>query len=389
MKTRLVIVASHPVQYHAPLFRELAKKVDLTVLYAHRDTKADQAKAGFGTGFQWDVNLLSGYQHKFLVNVARQPGLGRFGGVDTPGIREEIRSGRFDAVLVLGWYLKAFIQAILAAKAYGLPILVRGDSQLDTPRSWLKRIGKAFAYPPFLRIFDAALVVGQRNRAYWQHYLYPANRIFSSPHCVNTEWFSENATRESRHSIRSRLGIDAQAPVALFAGKLVPFKRPQDLVYAAARVRDAGFPLEILVAGAGELEPELRLIAASNRVPLHLLGFCNQTEMPAAYAAADVLALPSNGRETWGLVANEALACGVPLVVSDAAGCAPDMAADGVVGMTYPCGDVTALAEALMAVLSAPPSASAVLRRSQAHSLEAASAGILAALRATVPGSSD
>lgn len=374
------------MQYYAPLYRELARRLDLTVFYCHRDTAADQARAGFGQCFSWDVDLLSGYKHQFLENVAREPTLGSFGGVDTPSVGAELTAARFDAVLVMGWYLKAFVQALFASKRSGLPVLVRGDSQLTTPRSWVKRALKAIAYPIFLRQFDAALVVGERNRQYWMRYKYPPQRQFSSPHCVDTRWFAERSTAEARLAVRERFGISADTPVALFAGKLVPFKCPIDVVYGAAEARVAGVPVEVLVAGAGELEAELTLAAQSTGVPCHMMGFCNQTEMPSAYAAADVLVLPSNGRETWGLVANEALACGRPLVLSDAVGCAPDLAVEGSAGRTYPCRDIHALGEALASVLRVPPSAEDMLARSKAHSLESAAAGIVAAVRATVSG---
>ena len=72
---RLAIVTSHPIQYHAPLFRELARRIDLTVFFAHRATPIDQANAGFGVEFDWDIDLLSGYEHRFLSNVATSPNL--------------------------------------------------------------------------------------------------------------------------------------------------------------------------------------------------------------------------------------------------------------------------------------------------------------------------
>src|SRR5579864_3745687 len=100
---RLAIVASHPIQYQAPLFRELARRIDVAVFFAHRATDADQASAGFGVGFHWDVDLLSGYEHHSLENVARRPGLDRFAGCDTPSIAEELTRSRCDALLVMGW----------------------------------------------------------------------------------------------------------------------------------------------------------------------------------------------------------------------------------------------------------------------------------------------
>jgi glycosyltransferase involved in cell wall biosynthesis len=377
---RLAVLTSHPIQYHAPLFRALAEETDLHVFFAHRASPAEQARAGFGTAFDWDVDLTSGYANSFLQNAARRPGTDRFSGCDTPDIGRHLRAGRFQALLVTGWHLKSYLQGAIAARRLGIPVIVRGDSQLETPRSRLKTALKAAAYPSFLRLFDAALYVGRRSRAYYAHYGYPAHRLFFSPHCVDTAWFAARATAEARRRLREQCGIAPEARVLLFAGKLVPFKRPVDLVLAAARCRDAKVETEVMVAGSGALEPNVRHAAQATGVRLHLLGFRNQTEMPAAYAAADCLVLPSDGRETWGLVANEALACGRPIVVSEACGCAPDLAGDGSAGRVFPTGDTEALAGAIGGVIGTPPSASAIAALSRAYSVEAAAAGIRAAV---------
>src|SRR5260370_8895176 len=134
---RLAIIASHPIQYYAPLFRVLAQRLELMVFFAHRASPPDQAKAGFGVVFDWDIDLLSGYPHHFLTNVAKLPGLDHFAGCDTPEIGTLLKKGRFDAVLVQGWNLKSFLQAVIAAKRQGLPVLARGDSHLGTSRSAL------------------------------------------------------------------------------------------------------------------------------------------------------------------------------------------------------------------------------------------------------------
>ena len=87
-------------------------------------------------------------------------------------------------------------------------------------------------------------------------------------------------------------------------------------------------------------------------LPVSFAGFLNQGEIPAAYAACDALVLPSDYGETWGLVVNEAMACGVPAVVSDAVGCGPDLVEEGQTGMIFPLGDIPALARAIEAVLA-------------------------------------
>src|SRR5262245_3093556 len=138
-QARVAILASHPVQYYAPLFRELSRQLNVHVFYAHKATPEQQAEAGFAVPFDWDTDLLSGYPHSFLRNVARQPGAGHFAGCDTPEIGERLNEGRFDAVLTFGWHLKSLLQGVWAAKRLGLPVLVRGDSQLSTQRSLAKR----------------------------------------------------------------------------------------------------------------------------------------------------------------------------------------------------------------------------------------------------------
>jgi glycosyltransferase involved in cell wall biosynthesis len=382
---RLAILTSHPVQYYAPLFRELAERVDLHVFYAHNATAEQQAAAGFGQTFTWDVDLLSGYAHSFLHNVATRPGTDSFGGCDTPDIPNRLRIGGFDAVLALGWHLKSMLQGIFAARQLGIPVMVRGDSQLGTPRGAVKTAVKRVTYPALLRVFDAALYVGQCNFDYYRHYGYPAARLFHSPHCVDTERFAGSATPQARAVLRSRLAIRNDEKVVLFAGKLTLLKRSIDVVEAIAQLMQRNVSARLMVAGSGPLEAEVRARAQALGVSLDCLGFQNQTEMPSAYAAADLLVLPS-AHETWGLVCNEALACGVPIVVSDQVGCAPDLAKDGLVGRSFSMGNITELADACAATFANPPSSAAIRAVSDQFSIQRAVGGIVEAVEMVVSG---
>ncbi len=372
---RIAVVVSHPIQYYAPIFRELAAHVDLKVFYTQQATGEKLATGGFGMPYLWDVDLLSGYEYRYLTNIARTPDLAAFWGSDTPDIGSELKCGHFDVVLVFGWYLKSLMQAIIAAKQQRLPLMVRGDSHLMSPRSILTRVTKAMVYPSFLRLFDAALYVGRYSRQYYEHYRYPDSRLFFSPHCVDNAWFESRATGAARSELRGALGIGAHEKVALFAGKLVPFKRPIDLVEAVAKL-NIDRRVHVMIAGSGVLESAIRVRASALGVSLHMLGFQNQSQMPRAYAAADALVLSSTSRETWGLVANEALACGLPIVVSDAVGCAPDLAGDGVAGAIAPIGDIDSLSQTIARVLVAPPAPAAMRRRSREYSVERAVSGI-------------
>ena len=373
---RIGFLISHPIQYFTPLFRELAKHCDLTVFYAHRQTAEQQARAGFDVAFEWDVDLLSGYHSKFLRNVALAPSTDRFFGCDTPEIAEEIADGSFDGFVVPGWALRAYWQAVQACRRSRVPVFVRGDSQLVGPRSGAIRLVKALAFRGVLRRFDGFLYVGQRNRDYLLHYGAPSQRLFFSPHCIDNDAFKAASLAAGRSNGPGRR--------VLFVGKLIERKRPFDLLQAAARLAADGRPVDVAFAGSGDQQDALAAAAATSGVRTHFHGFVNQSELPGIYAAADVIVLPSDGRETWGLVVNEAMACGVPAVVSDAVGCGPDLIETGVTGAVFPLGNVAALADGIGEVLSFDPvrTRRALLERMETYSPARAAQGIAGAASA-------
>lgn len=380
---RLGIVATHPVQYHAPLYRRLAadSRVEPTVFFAHRPTGAEQG-TDFGVEFQWDVDLTSGYEHVWLTNQSPRPGVTEFGGCDTPAIAEAIRQLRFDAVLVSGWHSRSYWQAMMACWGTGTPLLVRGDSQLPTATPAVKRLAKRFLYPLFIRRFAACLSVGERSAEYFRHF--GARLVVPSPHFVDNDFFAAAAARARRapSGARAALGLPADATVVLFAGKLIERKRPLDLVRAVATL-DADSRPQLAFAGEGALREACAAEAARLGVTAHFLGFLNQSAIPQAYAAADVLVLPSDERETWGLVVNEAMACAVPAIVSTAVGCYPDLIVEGRTGRGFGVGDVPALARAIRDLSSDRSAAAAAGRaaaaRVAAYSVERAAEGVVAA----------
>lgn len=388
---RIAILDSHPIQYHVPWFRELSQRCELTVLFAHQQSGEGQARAGYGVAFDWDVDLASGYESRYLQNVASDPGVHHFRGCDTPEIASVIREGRFDAVIVTGWYLKAFWQAVRACRRAGVPVLVRGDSQLATPRNPAVQLAKGLVYPLLLRSFDGFLSVGSRNRAYLTRFGVPASRIFTVPHVVDTERFAAAATAEARACVRARIGAGEGDRIALQVGRLVAFKRPMDLLEAIARAAESAKQRDMpqtgswiaAFAGAGPLSAEIEQLAHELNVRVHLFGFVNQSELPQIYAAADVLVLASDGSETWGLVVNEAMAAGVPAIVSDDAGCAPDMIEEGNTGYTYARGDVHALGTELGRVMRLRGQSElrgALERKTRAHSPSEAAEATLRAV---------
>jgi glycosyltransferase involved in cell wall biosynthesis len=242
----------------------------------------------------------------------------------------------------------------------------------------MRKLAKAIVYPLPLRVFDAALYVGERSREYFQYYLFPSRRLFFAPHGVDEAIFLNSANRDAGHNIREELGVALNDPVLLFAGKLIKRKRVHDLLMASKICEERGTRTHVVVAGSGPLEGELRGLASELGVRAHFMGFQNQSRIPAIYAASTIMVLPSDD-ESWGLVANEALACRVPVVLSSAVGAAPDLAGDGRAGRIFRVGDCRHLAEMLMDVLERPPSLEDLEGKSMDYSTDTCVSGIVEA----------
>ena len=390
MPHRLAIVETHPIQYKAPLFRRLAAdpRLDLTVLYAMLPDAAQQG-AGFGVPFEWDVPLRDGYRSEVLENRAKHPSVTAFSGCDTPGIGARMQELRPAAVLVNGWVVKTCLQALWACRRLGIPCMVRGEANRLRPRAGWKHA----LHRLLMRQYSAWLAIGSANRDFYRFHHCPEDRIFWAPYAVDNDFFAAQAAARAgrRSELRAAFGIPPETVVFLFAGKLEAKKHPADLLEALARLpADLRGRAHALIAGDGELRGDCERLARENKVPVSFAGFLNQSRLPDAYAAADVLVLPSDAGETWGLVVNEAMASGRPAVVSRAAGCCADLIVEGETGQSFACGDVAALAEILGSYVRNPAQAArqgaAAAARVRLFGLGPVVEGIVAAVQGCAGG---
>jgi glycosyltransferase involved in cell wall biosynthesis len=390
--TRLAVISTHPIQYHSAWFRALAARpsLDIHVYYCHQATPLEQAKAGFGVPFDWDVPLLEGYHHTFLKNIADSTSRGEFGGFDTPEIKEIIQRLEYDAVLVNGWYYKSAWQAIWACWKSKVKVMVRGDSHLHTPRGMAKRAVKSFAYRRFIPRFDACLAAGKWSREYFLHYGALPERIFLVPHAIDSRIFQIEAEslEPRRPDLRKEKDLDENAIVFMFSGKFIPKKRPMDFVCAIERAVQRNPHIQGLMVGHGPLHAQCEHFVRERRIPIRFTGFLNQSQITKAYVVSDALVLPSDGGETWGLVVNEAMACARPCIVSDRVGCGPDLVVSQKTGSIFPLGDVEALANSMLELAGNPERmiSMGIDARSwlKNYSVETAVNGIIESLSATL-----
>jgi glycosyltransferase involved in cell wall biosynthesis len=351
---RLLIVSSHVIQYGSVRYREMARdpKLDLEVAFCSLQGVEPGLDPESGIAEIWDVPLLDGYAWTQVPNRVMPSGLGRFFKLVNTRLWKQIRKGRYDAVAIdTGYRCATFWIALAAAKLSGTPLLFATDvtvlnSDVRSPwKVWIKRR----LWPALFRSVDGILAGSSGTLELARSLGVPNERITVTPNVVDNEWWRAQSLKVDRAAVRTSWEIPLDVPVALFCAKLVPRKRPMDVLQALAKPWLS--ELFLVFAGDGPLREELQrqagLLGVAKRV--RILGFVNQTALPAVYVASDVLVLPSD-YDAFGLVVNEAMLCGCTVVISDGVGAKYDLVREGETGYIYPCGDVPALAGTLRRV---------------------------------------
>jgi glycosyltransferase involved in cell wall biosynthesis len=375
-KVRLAYLVSHPIQYQAPLLRRIAQEpdIDLTVFFGSDFSARDYRDGGFGVGVKWDVPLLEGYRHEFLPSLRDNATVGVMSPLNY-GILSRLRGrgnearAAFDVLWVHGYASVNALHGMLAAKALGIPVLLRAESWLkDRPRSGPKLAVKRLFFEALKQMVDGVMPIGTLNAAYWRHYLgedFPASLM---PYAVDNAYFQKQSqqARTGREELLAELKLAPSRPVILFASKLQSRKRCADLLEAFKNL-SIGNGIEptpyLVIVGDGEERAALERCSAESKLDgVRFCGFRNQSELPRFFDIASVFVLPSR-HEPWGLIVNEVMNAGRAVIVSDEVGCQPDLITNGVEGCIFPAGDVKALTAALRKVLATPETAARMGQR--------------------------
>jgi len=386
----LAVIETHPIQYRAPVYRALANQlqVPLTVIYGSDFSVAGYQDQEFGRSFSWDVDLLSGYASKFLAKV-NHGGARTFFEVSSQGLAQNLQEIKPQALLITGYNHRLYRAAFYQAWRLGLPVLFRAETT-DTAiqRHFLRSLVRDMGLARFYRGCTQVLYIGENSKRHFQRFGLPESKMVFSPYCVDTQVFQlhEASRQVLRQQVRRDLNIADNQVVLIFSGKL-SYRKGVDLILAAIQ----RLPLEtqakvvVLFLGSGELQPQLTHQAqAMVNTEVHFLGFQNQTALSPYYHGADLLILPSRYSETWGLVVNEALHHGLPCLVSDVVGCAPDLIKPGQTGNIFTAGSVDHLAGMLdqSLPLAHNPQVQAQCQQLVSHySVDRAAAGIAQAYR--------
>ncbi len=356
-KYRLAILTSHPIQYQAPFFRKLAAHtdIDLTVYFCWNfGVENEQYDPGFGEKIKWDIPLFEGYKYKFLPNLSLRPPSSFFGLIN-PSIVKELCKKRYDGIWVNGYVSMSNWFAFLGAWLSKTPILILGESQLLNYIAKRKEGIKRVVLSQLFKRISSFLYIGTLSRAYYKHYGVPDRKLFSTPYAVDNVFFlsKHQQLQGGRNQLKKDIGVAPELPVILYASKMMQRKRAMDLLKAFGKTQKR-VDVSLVFVGDGVERPTLEAYSKDHDIRnVYFVGFKNQTKLPDYFVIADVFVLPSTD-EPWGLIINEAMNFGLPIITTDQVGAGYDLVKDGENGFVYPVGDIEKLANCLLKLFQNP-----------------------------------
>ena len=309
----------------------------------------------------------------------------------SPRLREEVVGALEeiapDVLVVNGWgHVESRISLSWSRSRRCVTVLLSDSVYENVPRSWWKELYKRWV----VRNCRSAFVAGTPQARYAERLGIPRDRIFHPGSCVvdNDCWRTHaERARENAGALRESLGLPEN--YFLSVARFIEFKNIPFLVRAYARYREeaGGSYFGLVLLGSGPEEQRIReAVRASGAPEVHIPGFLQADVLPTYYGLASCFVMPSSHFEPWGLVVNEAMASGLPVLVSDQCGCAEDLVCDGANGWTFDPRDESGLARLMAAVADSADRRSAMARESQriieGHSCEVGAANLWKAVEA-------
>ena len=375
MKRNVVILTEIISPYRIPLFNTFAQEpgIDLYVIFL---SETDPVLR------QWHV-YKEEIRFPYCVLPSWRRRVGKYNALLNRRVGAALRSAKPDVILCAGYSYVASWQALAWAKSQRVPFLLWSESVPQDRRNGYAVV--EFLKDQFLRKCDGFVVPGKSAREYLLKKGVNAEHIFTAPNAVDNEFFARAAgiTRENAVAKRSELGLPAR--YFLFVGRLVREKGVHGLLAAYGQLdAETRQKVGLVFVGDGKARKQLEAHAlAIAPGMIRFAGFVHREQLPAYYALAEGLVLPTH-TDTWGLVVNEAMACGLPVVVSQTAGCAPDLVREQWNGVLLSSCDVPTLSRTMQSIATQPALVVSMGTRSREHiqqySPQAWSAGLVRAV---------
>jgi 1,2-diacylglycerol 3-alpha-glucosyltransferase len=354
---RLAILTEIISPYRIPLFNALSKHpgMDLHVIFlAETDPSLRQ----------WQI-YKNEIQFSYEVLPSWRKRVGGYNLLLNRRVGQALKAAAPQVILCGGYNYVASWQALIWAQVHDTPFLLWSESnQQDLRRGYaLVELLK----DEFVHRCTGFVVPGRSAREYLQSRKIKEEQIFTALNAVDNCLFAEAAAAARRNADRCRAELGLPERYILFVGRLVREKGVFDLLSAYARLDNRlRQQVGLVFIGDGCCRAELqRQATVITPGAIVFPGFAQRDQLGAYYALAEMLILPTYS-DPWGLVVNEAMACGLPVVVSRAAGCAADLVKVNWNGLLVTPGDVAEMAESMQSLVDRP----GVCAKMGANSLE-------------------
>jgi len=376
----ILIFETHPIQYKAPIYQRLQqlRPGSFRVIYGTDGSMRDGLDPEFGRKVTWDAPLLDGYPYTVLNNQ-KGPALQGIRSLSGKGIFKLLRQEKPQAVLVAPFLFEFDMTVFLACVLLRIPVWIRVETQDEAVlrTKWKGDVRSAFYWLTY-KFVSHAFFIGILNRDHLMRHGIKPEKMSLAPYASPLAFPADTVAKQKlRDETRAKLGIEPDQTMLLFAGKLIDKKNPALILAALALIpADQAKKIRVVYVGSGELEPALRSEAEKFPGQVQFAGFINQSEMPAYYLAADILALTSRRMgETWGLVVNEALAAGNGVILSSPVGSSRDFGKSERVRV-IPDNSSNACAQAIMGLMKTPRTFDCNVELLAPYTIEAAAQAI-------------
>jgi len=345
MTRRVVLVTEIISPYRIPLFNALARQpeIDLHVIFL---SETDPSLR------QWQIykNEIR-FSYEVLPSWRRR--VGNYNLLINRGMVHALKAGVPKVMVCGGYSYLASWQSLLWSRGHQVPFFLWSESNEQDLRR--RTFMVEFLKKEFLTRCSAFLVPGQSARAYLRAQGVQDENIFTAPNAVDNDLFAAWAerARSRTEELRQELGLPER--YFLFVGRLVPEKGVFDLLDAYAKLENRlREQVGLVFAGDGAcrraLEEQATKISPGT---IRFAGFVQRDDLAKFYALAEALVLPTHS-DTWGLVVNEAMACGLPAIVSSVAGCAADLVKPNWNGLLVSPQDSSSLTAAMTSLATQP-----------------------------------
>ena len=348
---RVALAISHPIQYLIPLYQKIIKepRINLTVyFFSTFGIKKEYCKE-FRTVFKWDRLDLNNINYKVLRNYSPFPSTQTKLGLINFGIIKELITGNYDAVFIPSYGALTYLMAFLTAYFAKIPIILSGEPRFPVIKRKIKQKLLRFLFSKV----SAFCYVGKRARDFYKFYGIPDKKLFFTPYCVDNDFLLKESQdlQFKKEQLKEETGLPLENPIILYIAKINKNKHPFDLLEA---YRNLSLRATLLFVGDGPLLMKLKKQVNAKKIEnVFFSGFQNYSQIGKYYAVSDILVLPSAG-ESWGVVINEAMCFGLPIITTDKVMSAYDLVHQDENGYLLPVGDITALTKALEELLASP-----------------------------------